>query len=195
MFQVALFFGSFNPVHMGHLIIAQQLFRLSYVQEIWFVLSPQNPHKSPDTLLADKDRLCLLQSALSEQPHFKVCAIELDLPRPSYSIDTLQILRQKYTHHFSILCGSDTYLSIPSWKQGDEILKKYAFFVYERPGQPLAAPYPSGICYLNQEPLLQLSASYIRQLIKEQKDLCYLVPPSVEEIITAKGYYRSLSTL
>lgn len=190
MLQVALFFGSFNPVHMGHLIIAQQLFRLGYVQEIWFVLSPQNPHKNPDTLLADKDRLELLQSALSEQPHFKVCAIELTLPRPSYSIDTLRILRQKYTHHFSILCGSDTYLTIPSWKEGNEILKKYPFFVYERPGQPLSAPYPSGVCYLNQEPLLQLSASYIRQLIKEKKDIRYLTLPSIEKMIISKRYYQ-----
>ncbi len=188
--EIGLYFGSFNPIHIGHLIIASHVCNKTPVGKVWFVVSPQNPFKNSSQLLNEYDRLHLVNLALEDDPRFQSTNIEFSLPRPSYTIDTLIYLEEKFPQHkFSLVMGSDSWQNFKSWKNYDQILKVYRVTVYERPGFPVKTPHEN-LVVLKDAPLLQISASYIRSLLKEKKSVRYLVPPKVEEEILNSGYFQ-----
>lgn len=187
--NIGLYFGSFNPVHNGHLIIAQHLLNETALDKIWFVVSPQNPFKQQKTLLNEYDRLHLITIAIEGTPALKATDIEFKLPRPSYTIDTMTYLGEKYPQHtFSIIMGSDSYQNIDSWKNGNLLTSRYTIYVYERPGYPVQTTTENTIPV--KAPLLEISATHIRELIQNNKSIRFLVPDIVKEEIERNNYYK-----
>jgi len=189
--KVGLFFGSFNPVHHGHLIIANHIVQTSDLSEVWFVVSPQNPFKKAGSLLNEQHRFHLLQLAVEGETKLKASNIEFKLPRPSYTIDTLIYLKEKYpAYQFSIIMGSDGFQNIESWKNSAVILRDYKIIIYKRPGFEINADLPSSIT-VTEAPMLEISSTHIRYMIKSGKSIRYLVPDVVKEEIERNLYYRS----
>lgn len=186
--EIGLYFGSFNPVHTGHLIIANHILNFTPIDEVWMVISLQSPFKQRSNLIDNYDRLNLVELAIGENDRLKPCTIEFELPAPSYTIDTLTYLKEKYPfHHFTLIMGSDNLESFNHWKNFDVILKYYKILVYMRPGFENVPflNHPS-VSTLNA-PLLEISSSFIRKLISEGKSIQYLVPDKVRnEIINAR---------
>ncbi|MGH2642585.1 MAG: nicotinate (nicotinamide) nucleotide adenylyltransferase [Chitinophagaceae bacterium] len=188
--KIGLYFGSFNPVHTGHLIIANYMAYNTELEQVWMVLSPQNPLKPSAALLNEYDRLHLLQLAVEKENRLRVSNIEFSLPRPSYTIDTLTYLSEKYPEHeFAVIMGSDSLENLSQWKNYKELLKRYPVYVYQRPGHEITH-YPEGKIRISKAPLLNISASYIRNMIKEGKSVRYLLPDIVFEYIMDNYYYR-----
>jgi nicotinate-nucleotide adenylyltransferase len=188
--KIGLYFGSFNPVHAGHLIIANHLLNETGLEKVWFVISPQNPFKVNHSLLNEYDRLHLLNIATEEDLRIKVSDIEFSLPRPSYTSVTLAHLQEKYPEHeFSIIMGGDSFQNLDKWKNAEYIINNYTIYVYQRPGFEIANTINAKLV-LAKAPLLEISATQIRQLIKEGKSIRYLVPDKVREEIEKSGYYR-----
>jgi nicotinate-nucleotide adenylyltransferase len=188
--KIGLYFGSFNPVHNGHLIIAQHVLNETDLEKIWFVVSPQNPFKQQKALLNEYDRLHLVNIAIEGSASLKAVDIEFKLPRPSYTIDTLTYLSEKYPQYqFSIIMGSDSYQNLDDWKNAKTLKKNYSFYVYERPGFP-AVHTGNGNVFFLQAPLLQISATHIRELILRGKSIRFLVPDIVKEEIESNNYYK-----
>ncbi len=190
--RIGLFFGSFNPVHNGHMIIANVMATQTDLDEVWLVVSPQNPLKPRKTLARDYDRLHLVHLAIGDNPHLRASDVEFGLPRPSYTIDTLTHLREKYPQHaFSLIMGSDNLQTLHRWKNYELILRDYHIYVYQRPGYEggeLAA-HPH-VHVVSDVPLLQLSASYIRQCIRKGYSVQYMVPDAVFRYLEESGLYR-----
>ena len=188
--NVGLYFGSFNPIHTGHLIIASYVLEKAELDQIWFVVTPHNPFKQQTSLLNEYDRLHLVRLAVEKEPKFKAVDIEFRLPRPSYTIDTLQYLEEKYPQHaFSIIIGSDSFQNLDKWKNADVLMKRYPFLVYNRPDIIARKDLPVKAFFMDA-PLLQISATHIRNQIKEGKSIRYLVPDNVLEYIEQNGYYK-----
>lgn len=190
--RIGLFFGSFNPVHIGHLAIANYLVEFGNIDQLWFVVSPHNPHKKKENLLHDYDRLEMMQIAIRNEHRFRVCDVEFRLPKPSYTIDTLTHLSEKYPDHsFSIIMGSDNIVNFHRWKNYDQILKNYGILVYPRPGiDPLQAQIEDNYTLINA-PLIEISSTFIREGIRQGRDLRHFVPPGVWEYIDKMGFYRA----
>jgi nicotinate-nucleotide adenylyltransferase len=189
--KIGLYFGSFNPVHNGHLIIAQHLLNETELSKIWFVVSPQNPFKHQKTLLNEYDRLHLVNRAIEGSSDLKAVDIEFRLPKPSYTINTMQYLHEKYpTYQFAIIMGSDGFQNIDEWKNADKIKKDYTIYIYERPGFPIESGNANNIISV-KAPLLQISATHIRNLIQQQKSIRFLVPDVIKEEIEQNNYYKS----
>ena len=190
--KIGLYFGSFNPIHIGHLIIASHSINHTDLDEVWFVVSPQNPFKKSAGLLNEQHRLSLVKIALDGETKLKASNAEFNLPKPSYTIDTLVYLHEKYpAHSFSILMGSDGYQNIEKWKNYKQIIENYNIYIYERPGFTIAE-YGANIKILDAQ-LLQISSTEIRKLIRTGKSIRYLVPDAVMQEINLKQYYGSLS--
>jgi nicotinate-nucleotide adenylyltransferase len=190
--EIGLYFGSFNPIHHGHLIIANHVYQHTGLQQIWFVVSPQNPFKQNHQLLNEYQRLHLVQVAIEGEDHLRASDIEFKLPKPSYTIDTLTYLREKYPQHqFSLILGGDSFQNLPKWKNGDIILRDYPLYIYQRPGFDIITPSNAKQITILDAPLLELSSTRIRQAIKEKKSIRYLVPDSVAQEIEQNNYYRS----
>lgn len=190
--KVGLYFGSFNPIHAGHLIIANHILNESDLQKIWFVVSPQNPFKQSDSLLNEYDRFHLVQKAIEGDDRLKASDIEFSLPKPSYTVHTLAYLDEKYpTHQFSVIMGSDSFQNLPKWKNAEVIIKNYPIIVYNRPGFDVRDDLGANL-HVMKAPLLEISATYIRELLKQGKSVRYLVPRSVEEEITAFRFFQKL---
>lgn len=188
--EVGLYFGSFNPIHTGHLIIANHILNETSLQKVWFVVSPQNPFKPSATLLNEYDRLHLVQKAIEKDDRLWASNIEFSLPKPSYTAHTLAYLKEKYpTHRFTIIMGSDSFQNLPNWKNAEAIISNYPIIIYERPGFEVMDDLGAKITRMNA-PLLQISATHIRELIKAGKSIRYLVPPSIEEEILNSGFYK-----
>lgn len=188
--KIGLYFGSFNPIHVGHLIIASHMLNETDLERVWFVVSPQNPLK-PANLLNEYHRLHLVKLAIGDDNRMKASDIEFGLPRPSYTVDTLSYLREKYPEHdFNIVMGSDSLQNLSKWKNHEVIRKNYRIYVYTRPGFDVPSSDNKNIIVLNA-PLLQISATHIRENIKEGKSIRYLVPEPVREEIEKGAYYRS----
>lgn len=187
---IGLYFGSFNPIHTGHLIIANHILNETDVQKIWFVVSPQNPFKSSATLLNEYDRFHYVQKAVEDDSRLLASNIEFSLPKPSYTSHTLSYLADKYPmHQFSILMGSDSFQNLPKWKNSDMIMETYQILVYRRPGFEVDMNATKRVKVLNA-PLLEISATHIRQCIQEGKSIKYLVPKIIEEDIAANVFYK-----
>ena len=188
--KVGLYFGSFNPIHNGHLIIANHVLQNTGMDSVWFIVSPQNPFKQNHTLLNEYHRLHLVQTAIEGETRMRAVDIEFKLPRPSYTIDTLTYLEEKYPEYeFSIIMGSDSLENIEKWKSGEVILKRYTICVYERLNYPTRHIEGAKIISI-KAPLIEISASLIRSNIKSGKSIRYLVPDSVMNEIERSGYYK-----
>jgi len=188
--QIGLYFGSFNPIHVGHLIIANHILNATDIQKIWFIVSPQNPFKKSNSLLNEYDRLHLAKLAVEEDTRITVSDIEFKLPRPSYTVDTLTYLKEKHPENeFAVIMGSDSYQNLDKWKNFEIIVKNYSIYIYKRPGFEITSHYPVAPIIL-EAPLIQISATEIRKLIKEGKSIRYMVPEKVREEIEQNRYYK-----
>lgn len=188
--KIGLYFGSFNPIHIGHLIIASHVMNNTDLKKIWFIVSPQNPLKQSHSLLNEYDRLHLVRIATEENLAFASSDVEFRLPRPSYTIDTMAYLREKNrSDEFSVIMGSDSFQNIHKWKNADKLLSQNNLVVYTRPGFEVESAAPN-ITVLADAPLLQISSTMIRNYIKQGKSIKYLVPDVVEKEIIHSGYYR-----
>ena len=189
--KIGLYFGSFNPIHHGHLIIAKHCLNFTDLQQIWLVLSPQNPFKNPASLLGEYDRLHIINKAIDGELNIKVTDVEFKLPRPSFTIDTLQYLEERYPeNNFTIVMGSDSLQNLNKWKNSDILLKRYPLYVYNRKDFPINKDLQADINILDA-PLIEISSSYIRQLIKLNKSIKYLVPDSICSEIENTKFYKS----
>lgn len=189
--EIGLFFGSFNPVHVGHMIIANYMVEHSGLDEVWMVVSPQNPHKKKKSLASEYDRLHMVELAIGEQPGIKGSDIEFKLPKPSYTVDTLTYLKEKYDNkNFSLIMGGDNLATFHKWKNYELILEHHALYVYQRPSYDVGPLAEHAKVTLLDAPLLQLSASYIRQQIADGNSVRYLVPDAVHTELMATGLYR-----
>ncbi|MEN9511758.1 MAG: hypothetical protein RLZZ370_1577 [Bacteroidota bacterium] len=185
MKQVGLFFGSFNPIHNGHLIVAQFMLEEGRLDEVWFVLSPQNPFKEPQQLWDEQFRLKLAESALAGNPGFHLCTLEFELPRPSYTADTLRALHDLHPeHHFSLIMGSDSLMSLPRWKDSG-YLQEFDLLVYRRAGYDRHAIAGIDEARLRwfDAPYLDISATYVRERLEQGCSVRYLVPDSVFRLL------------
>lgn len=188
--KIGLYFGSFNPVHIGHLIIANHMVNYSELDQVWFVVSPQNPFKKPTSLLNQYHRLHLVKSAIDGEKKLRASSVEFKLPTPSYTVDTLAYLHEKYPQHiFSIILGSDGFQNINKWKNFEVILKNHQIFIYTRPNYEITHTYGANVTILDA-PLLEVSSTKIREMIKAKKSIRFLVPDIVQEEIVQNGYYR-----
>jgi nicotinate-nucleotide adenylyltransferase len=188
--KIGLFFGSFNPIHHGHLMVASYIANHTDLQQIWLVVSPQNPHKSQSSLLNEYDRLHLAKLAVENDDQIKVSDIEFKLPKPSYTIDTLTYLEEKFPQHaFYVIMGGDSFQNLPKWKNFETLIKNYQFIVYRRPGFDITENYGANMQYL-EAPMLELSATLIRNNCKEGITIRYLVPEDVRLEIERCNYFK-----
>jgi len=192
MQKIGLFFGSFNPIHIGHLIIANTMLETTDLDEVRFVVSPQNPHKKRNSLLHEFDRLYMVERAISENYKMKGEDVEFRMPLPSYTIDTLTYLTEKNPDKkFVLIIGEDNLQHFSKWKNYEQILENYELYVYPRPDaqKDLELKNHPKIRMV-KAPLLDISATYIRELIKKGQSVRYLIPPEVEGYINSKGFYK-----
>lgn len=190
--KIGLYFGSFNPVHHGHLIIASHILNHCPIDQVWFVVSPQNPLKPAAGLLNEYHRLYLVQLALEGEKNMKATDIEFKLPRPSYTIDTLTYLEEKYPQHeFSVIMGSDSYQNLHRWKNYETLIRNHQLYIYQRPGFEAQPPANEPHLAVVKAPFLEISATHIRNLIREGRSIRYLVPDAVCEEIEKNGYYKN----
>jgi nicotinate-nucleotide adenylyltransferase len=191
--KIGLYFGSFNPVHNGHLIIAKHVINNTDLKQVWMVISPQNPFKKSNSLLNKYDRLNMVQSALEGETKIKASTIEFNLPTPSFTIDTLAYLKEKHKQHqFSIIMGSDSFTNIKKWKNYEMIIKNYEIYIYQRTGYPIQNTEETIVNKL-EAPLIEISSSAIRKIIKDGKSIRYLVPDVVDQQIKENKYYKKNS--
>lgn len=189
--KIGLYFGSFNPVHIGHLIIANHTVNETDLNQVWFVVSPQNPFKQSASLLNEYHRLHLIKSAIEGENNLRASSVEFGLPKPSYTVDTLAYLKEKHPEHeFSVLMGSDGFQNLNKWKNYEVIVNNYPIYIYKRPGFPVEQTHGARVQVLNA-PLLEISSTHIRELVKNKKSIRFLVPDIVKEEIEIGGYYRT----
>lgn len=190
--KIGLFFGSFNPVHTGHMIIANHLVHYTDMDEVWMVVSPQNPLKSKASLANNNDRYHLLQLAIDDNHKLRASNIEFSLPIPSYTIDTLTYLKEKYPEKtFCLIMGGDNLATIDKWKNYHLLLELYDIYVYNRPGYDLGqyAQNPR-VQILDNVPMLDISATFIREALKLGKSVQYLVPEKVFDYLSKYNMYK-----
>lgn len=193
MKKIGLFFGSFNPVHIGHMIIAEFMAENAGVDKVWMVVSPQNPHKKKSTLANDYDRLHLVKLAIGENAKLEASDIEFKLPQPSYTIDTLTYLKEKYPNkEFALIMGGDNLATLHKWKNYERILENHEILVYKRPQYELGDLQNHPNVKMFDAPLLNISASFIRKQIKAKKSIRYLVTESVHETIETENTYGKI---
>jgi len=192
MKSVGLFFGSFNPIHTGHLIIASYMANYTDLDEVWLVISPHNPLKKKDSLINMYDRLEMVNLALEPADRIRSSTIEFSLPQPSYTVDTLSYLREKHPDRkFVLIMGSDNLASLHKWKNYEILLRDYRIYVYPRPGHPVPNKLDDHPAItITDTPLMEFSATFIRNALKKGKDIRYFVPDKVLDFIEAKGLYR-----
>ncbi len=194
MKKTGLFFGSFNPIHIGHLILANYILENSDMEELWFVVSPQNPFKDKKSLLKDHNRLDMVQLAVKNYPQMRASNVEFALPQPSYTIDTLTYLHEKYPDcSFSLIMGEDNLEGLHRWKNSDTLIKNHHIIVYPRifEGKKTDSEYlQHDHISLVKAPVIELSATEIRNMIKEGKNVRPMLPPEVFEYLDGSSFYK-----
>ena len=190
--KIGLYFGSYNPIHIGHLAIANYMVEFTEIDQLWFVVSPQNPFKKKENLLADYHRLELVNRAINSDDRFRASNIEFNLPKPSYTIDTLAYLKERHPDYsFSVIMGSDNLENFHKWKNSEFILENYGVIVYPRPGfEPAKIPEHKNISVATDAPLMEISSSFIRNSIKERKDIRHFMPQKAWEYLDEMNFYR-----
>jgi nicotinate-nucleotide adenylyltransferase len=189
--KIGLFFGSFNPIHLGHLIIANVMAENTDLNRVWLVVSPQNPLKPSKGLLHEFDRYDMVKAAIADNYKLEASDIEFNLPKPSYTIHTLAHLTEKHpTKEFKLILGEDNLENFTKWKNYQEILDQFGLYVYPRPGVTNTELSRHANVKMVEAPLLDISATYIRNCIKDNKSIRYLVPEPVENMIKTKNFYR-----
>ena len=189
---VGLFFGSFNPIHIGHLAIANYMLACTELSEIWFVVSPQNPFKSRQNMLSEIHRLRLVNIAIEEHRFYKSCNIEFHMPKPSYTIDTLALLSDKHPQHkFALIMGSDNLEHFHKWKNSDVLAANYHRYIYPRPETPphLLENIPNAT--VTDAPLMNISSSFIRRSIAEGKDMPFFLHEKVYQYMKEMHFYEN----
>jgi nicotinate-nucleotide adenylyltransferase len=178
--NILLYFGSFNPIHTGHLIIAETALQQTGADEVWMVVSPQSPFKQLDELMPAAQRLEMASLATSNNPRIKVCDIEFQLPTPSYTIDTLKALKESFPEYiFSILMGADNVSGLPRWKSFEALINQHHIYIYRRTSEETEMPIEHIHLHLIQGPMLDISSTYIRKCLQDGKSIRYLVPESI----------------
>ncbi len=199
--SIGLFFGSFNPIHVGHLIIANHIVNHTDLDELWFVVSPHNPHKLKSSLLEDYHRLAIVKEAIDDNPKFKASDIEFDLPKPSYTVDTLAYLKEKHpSYQFALIMGGDNLRSFHKWKNYEVILEQYPIYVYPRiltiqEIEAKSKEVDNGLMdhenvYFVDAPIMKISSSMIRDFIKRKRDTKYLLTESVRKYVEEMNFYK-----
>ncbi len=189
--STGLFFGSFNPIHVGHLIIANHMLEFGGLDEVWFVVSPQNPLKNRSTLLNDQHRLALVNVAIEDNPRFKSCNIEFGLPRPSYTITTLTVLAEKYPDRdFVLIMGSDNLQHFRKWRNYEQLLEHYKLLVYPRPESDGGEFRHHPAVSWQEAPLMDISSTFIRDSIRKRKSVRYLLPEKVHDYLLEMHFYE-----
>lgn len=189
--KVGLFFGSFNPIHNGHLMLANYLAEYGGLDEIWFVVSPQNPFKDKKSLLADRHRLYMVEMATKGDERFQVCDIEFYMPQPSYTIDTLTRLQERHPNtDFYLICGMDNIESFKKWKNYEMILQYHHLMVYPRKGYSSNELVEHPSVTVVEAPEIEVSSTFIRNAISEGKDVRYFVPKEVYQYIIDMHFYE-----
>ncbi len=188
--KVGLFFGSFNPIHIGHLIIADHFAQYSDLDQVWLVVSPRNPLKSKESLLKDYHRLAMVRIAAAENPRLKASDVEFKLDRPSYTVNTLAHLKDAYPEHdFCLIMGEDNLAGLAKWKNYEYILEHHEIYVYPREGSERKEFQGKKIQIVNA-PLMNVSASAIRKAIHEGKDVKYLLSHEVYSYLSEMNFYK-----
>lgn len=194
MKKTGLFFGSFNPIHIGHLILANYILENTDMAELWFVVSPQNPFKDKKTLLSDHNRLDMVERAVKNYPKMRTSNIEFSLPKPSYTIDTLTYLHEKYpSTSFSLIMGEDNLAGLGKWKNAEQLISNHQIIVYPRmfEGEKKDSEYlQHENITLIKAPIIELSATEIRTMIKEGKNVRPMLPPEVFEYLDGSNFYK-----
>lgn len=189
--KTGLFFGSFNPVHNGHMVIANYFAEFSDLDQVWFVVSPHNPLKPVGSLLNDFQRLQLVELAIGDYRKMKVSKIEFGLPKPSYTINTLTHLQEKYPQHeFVLIMGSDNLHTFHKWKNYEQILEYYSIYIYPRPGFDGGDFKNHPKVKFIEAPLMEISSTFIRNAIKSKKDVRFMMPEKVADYIDEMNFYR-----
>ena len=189
--QIGLFFGSFNPIHIGHLIIANTMADRGSVDQVWLVVSPQNPFKKQSSLLHEFDRLHMVRLAIADNPLLNATDIEFNMPKPSYTADTLAYLSDRYPQHsFKVIMGEDNLQYFHKWKNHEAIIEHYGLLVYPRPNAPETQWTKHEKVELIEAPEVDISATFIRKSIQNGHSIKYLVHPDVEDYIRAKRLFE-----
>ncbi|MGB0428296.1 MAG: nicotinate (nicotinamide) nucleotide adenylyltransferase [Flavobacteriales bacterium] len=190
--HIGLYFGSFNPIHIGHLVLANHIAEHTDLEEVWIVVSPQNPFKKQSSLLEDYHRFALVELAIESFPKLKASQVEFKLPKPSYTIDTLVVLTEKYPQHtFSIIIGEDNLSHFHKWKNFEAILEHHQVFVYPRPGSKAHrfGEHPN-VHLVADAPLMQISSTFIRQCIHQNKNANAMLPQAIWQYMDEMNFYR-----
>jgi nicotinate-nucleotide adenylyltransferase len=189
--HIGLFFGSFNPIHVGHMVLANYMASFTDLEQVWFVVSPHNPLKEKSSLLNQNQRLHMVNLAIGETNKLKSSNIEFGLTQPSYTINTLAHLKEKYPQHqFSLIMGEDNLESFKKWKNYEEILKNHKLYVYPRPDSNSGDLEVHPNVILTAAPLMEISSTMIRQAIKDKKDVSFFVPQAVWQYLDEMSFYK-----
>jgi nicotinate-nucleotide adenylyltransferase len=189
--HIGLFFGSFNPIHVGHMVLANYMASFTDLEQVWFVVSPHNPLKEKSSLLNQNQRLHMVNLAIGDHQKLRSSNIEFGLSQPSYTINTLAHLKEKYPKHtFSLIMGEDNLESLHKWKNYEEILKNHKIYVYPRSGSNSEMLKNNSNVILTNAPIIGISSTMIRQAIKDKKEVSFFVPPAVWQYIDEMSFYK-----
>ncbi len=189
--KTGLFFGSFNPIHVGHLVLANYMAEFTDLKEIWFVVSPQNPHKEKSSLLAAHQRLHMVNLAIAGFPKFKSSNIEFSLSQPSYTVNTLAHLKEKYPRRqFSLILGADNLTTFHKWKNSEQIIQRHQLYIYPRPGVNIDKYMQNPQVVITSAPQMDISSTFIRQAIKDKKNVCNFMTQTVWQYIQEMHFYE-----
>jgi|TARA_B110000240_G_scaffold80139_1_gene91388 nicotinate-nucleotide adenylyltransferase len=194
--KVGLFFGTFNPIHVGHLIIANHMAEFSELDEVWLIVTPHNPHKKKNTLLEDTHRLAMVRIATEAYPKLKANTVEFDLPQPNYTVNTLTVLEEKHpTKEFCLIMGEDNLKNLHKWKNYEVILERYPIFIYPRISKNIESNSNSilnknnSVTFINA-PIVELSSTFIRKGIALNKNIKPMLSKNVWHYIDEMNFYK-----